>query len=513
MRSTRKRNRVTYNDGDHENERDQEDFEEDEEEDSSQLLEEGISLSIEKILGRKFVKNMENVTTHDEVFLIKWKGLSYLHVSWEYREDLERVDSQAKSKIKRFLFSALPSNILGDPTKAGSLTEIDDDEVEYFPAELIEIQRIISCDIPTCRHSTCTTIEELEEMANNPEDEDLNVQYLVKWRGAPYCECSWERWEDIKLSTSEVFAFWKRQVVPKLPAKPTPHPSIQDYQRLAVSPKFGTFEENEDETSGLTLRDYQLEGVNWLLWNWWHKRPCILADEMGLGKTIQSVCFLHQLQHLPTTQVPGPFLVVAPLSLINQWYNEISLWSPNMNCVVLHGSAESRDIIQQYEFYYQEPFTSRQDIVLMKRNNRCKFDILLTTYEVAMKEAKIFTKIHWRVLIVDEAHRLKNQSSRLFEQLQIIPRDQCVLLTGTPLQNKTEELWALLHFADRAKFNSQSDFVSRFGDLRDAGDVARLHAVLKPHLLRRVKEDVEKSLPPKEETIIEVTSHSLASSP
>jgi len=121
-----------------------------------------------------------------------------------------------------------------------------------------------------------------------------------------------------------------------------------------------------------------------------------------------------------------------------------------------------------------------------------------------MKESKIFTKIPWRVLIVDEAHRLKNQSSRLFEQLQLIPRDQCVLLTGTPLQNKTEELFSLLHFADRSKFSSQSDFLSRFGDLRDANDVARLHAVLKPHLLRRVKEDVEKSLPPKEETIIEV---------
>jgi superfamily II DNA or RNA helicase len=532
--STRKRTRISYTDSDnHEDEMimspargDEEEENEDDEDDEiedNQLP--NVNLNIEKILGRKYIRNStasvngseekkssgkETETDQagegaiDEVFLIKWKGLSYIHISWEYRDDLLRVDPGAKLKLKRLATSGLSPALLGDPTKPGSLGDLDDDEIEYFSSELTEIQRIISCDTPSCRHSTCQSIQEMEEMTNDPEDGDLHVQYLVKWRGAPYCECSWERWEDIKQSTSEIFNFWKRQRPPKLPSKPIGHPSIQEYQRLVVSPKFGTYEENDDETSELTLRDYQLEGVNWLLWNWWHKRPCILADEMGLGKTIQSVCFLHQLQHMPTTQVAGPFLLVAPLSLINQWQNEIALWSPNMNCVVMHGSAESRDIIQQYEFFYQEPFTSRPDVISMKKNNRCKFDIMLTTYEIAVKESKIFNKINWRVLIVDEAHRLKNQSSRLFEQLQLLPRDYCVLLTGTPLQNKTEELFSLLHFADRNKFSSQADFLSRFGDLRDANDVARLHGVLKPHLLRRVKEDVEKSLPPKEETIIEV---------
>jgi superfamily II DNA or RNA helicase len=508
MRSTRKRTRVNYSGDDDENDYllpDEggggDDDEGDENEES--VSHENINLNVEKILGRKFILNPESNTV-DEVFLIKWKNLSYIHISWEYKEDLERVDPTVKLKLKRLLTSGLSPTLLGDSSKPGLLGDIEDDDLEYFSSDLLEIQRIISCDTPNSRHSTCMTLQEMEEMTNEPEEGDLHVQYLVKWRGGPYCECSWERWEDIKQSTSEIFAFWKRQRIPILPTKPLCHPSIQDYQRLAVSPRFGTYEENDDETSELTLRDYQLEGVNWLLWNWWHKRPCILADEMGLGKTIQSVCFLHQLQHLSTTQVSGPFLVVAPLSLINQWQNEISLWSPNMNCVVLHGSTESRDLIQQYEFFYQEPFTSRNDVLVMKRNNYCKFDILLTTYEIAMKESKSFSKIHWKVLIVDEAHRLKNQSSRLFEQLLSIPRDQCVLLTGTPLQNKTEELFSLLHFADQNKFNSQEDFLQRFGDLRDANDVARLHAVLKPHLLRRVKEDVEKSLPPKEETIIEV---------
>lgn len=108
-------------------------------------------------------------------------------------------------------------------------------------------------------------------------------------------------------------------------------------------------------------------------------------------------------------------------------------------------------------------------------------------------------------MIVDEAHRLKNIKSKLFEDLASVPRDFCLLLTGTPLQNSTEELWALLHFADPKSFASREEFTDKFGQLEDADQVANLHTMLRPFLLRRVKEDVEKSLPPKEETIVEVS--------
>ena len=106
---------------------------------------------------------------------------------------------------------------------------------------------------------------------------------------------------------------------------------------------------------------------------------------------------------------------------------------------------------------------------------------------------------------MDEAHRLKNAKSKLFEELASVPREFCLLLTGTPLQNSTEELWALLNFADSDTFESKEAFVEKFGQLTDAKQVSDLHTVLRPYLLRRVKEDVEKSLPPKEETILEVS--------
>lgn len=104
-----------------------------------------------------------------------------------------------------------------------------------------------------------------------------------------------------------------------------------------------------------------------------------------------------------------------------------------------------------------------------------------------------------------EAHRLKNSKSKLFEELATVPRDYCLLLTGTPIANATEELWALLNFANPTVFNDKEGFLEKFGSVTDAKQVSELHSLLKPYLLRRVKDDVEKSLPPKEETILEVS--------
>ena len=226
---------------------------------------------------------------------------------------------------------------------------------------------------------------------------------------------------------------------------------------------------------------------------------------MGLGKTIQSMCFLQSLQDLPATEVRGPFLIVAPLSLIGQWQSEARTWAPDLNVVLYHGSADARDFLVKQDFYYTDQFVPKQTAVKLKKQHITKFHILITTFEVVLKDVSVFTKIKWRALIVDEAHRLKNSKSRLFEDLGTVPRDFCLLLTGTPLANATEELWALLHFADKKAFADKESFLEKFGELKDADQVNELHTLLKPYLLRRVKEDVEKSLPPKEETILEVS--------
>lgn len=162
------------------------------------------------------------------------------------------------------------------------------------------------------------------------------------------------------------------------------------------------------------------------------------------------------------------------------------------------GNAANRGIIREYEWHYQGPGQRRG-------SGHFKFNVLLTTYEMILQaDWAELSKINWRALIVDEAHRLKNKRSKLLERLKLFKTDHRIILTGTPLQNNTEELWTLLNFIEPHIFSSLPSFLQNFGDLKDVEQVGRLHSVLRPHLLRRLKEDVESSIPPKEEILVEV---------
>nr|CCA16095.1 KIAA1416 protein putative [Albugo laibachii Nc14] len=433
------------------------------------------SMIIEKIMGcRKASIEMNEAEVVE--YYIKWKNFSYLHCSWETTDTLLSLDPQTnKQRIKRFLEKkqfGVKHRVedeeeefdVGDPRTG--------EETEYFDPEYLEIHRIIAS----------------RKEASSQDDDGR--WYLVKWRILPYSDATWERAVDLKDDKAIEQYEASLHLPPKIEWEPLPRPSLREYRKLEASPSFGI-------DGSLQLRIYQLEGLNWLLWNWYNERPSILADEMGLGKTIQTLAFLDRLRVDPKIQCRGPFLIVAPLSLIVQWQNECETWTC-MNCIVYHGNTEAREVIREYEFYFMNE-NGKPD-----KKKPFRFHIIVTTYEVAIKDIAFLSKIRWRCLIVDEAHRLKNQSSRLVEQLRSLRRDHCVLLTGTPLQNKTEELWALLNFLDTRSFPSVEEFLDKFGDLHQARQVADLHKMLKPYLLRRVKEDVEKSLPPKEETIIEV---------
>ena len=116
-----------------------------------------------------------------------------------------------------------------------------------------------------------------------------------------------------------------------------------------------------------------------------------------LGKTIQTIGFLHQLRHMRSTRIDGPFLIIAPLSLVNQWQSELATWAPDMNCIMLHGSAEARELVVNHEFYYQEPYCSKADAIALQKSNTYKFQVLLTTFEMATKDIRILSKIQWQV--------------------------------------------------------------------------------------------------------------------
>lgn len=127
----------------------------------------------------------------------------------------------------------------------------------------------------------------------------------------------------------------------------------------------------------------------------------------------------------------------------------------------------------------------------------------MTTFEMITRDDAL-SGIDWQCMVVDEAHRLKNSAGKLGVRLREYRRDHVVLLTGTPLQNNTEELWALLNFLSPERFGDKRAFVEQFKDMADAKQVNELNEMMKPFLLRRLKQDVDTKLPPKEETIVEV---------
>jgi len=257
----------------------------------------------------------------------------------------------------------------------------------------------------------------------------------------------------------------------------------------------------EYKNTGNFLRDYQREGLNWMLRCFYQKKSVILADEMGLGKTVQVVTFMEHLFEVENLR--GPFLICVPLSTIGHWRREFEGWS-KMQVNTYHdtgGGRDMRDIIREFEWYYKG-----------RSRRLLKFQTLICTYDDMIRDYEELAEIPWRAVVVDEAHRLRNVNSKLLECMRTVLQrglnaygyQHRVLLTGTPLQNNTSELWSLLNFIEPAKFPDADKFAGRFGNIQTQEQVLGLQRRIAPHLLRRVKEDVAKDIPAKEETIIDV---------
>ncbi|CAO1636771.1 unnamed protein product [Sympodiomycopsis kandeliae] len=243
-----------------------------------------------------------------------------------------------------------------------------------------------------------------------------------------------------------------------------------------------TFHESPGYVKGGTMRDYQIQGLNWMISLYHNGINGILADEMGLGKTLQTISFLGWLRDYKDT--PGYHLVVVPKSTLDNWRREFEKWVPGFSVVVLQGTKEERADLIQNRILPQD------------------FDIMLTTYEMCLREKSALKKLSWEYIIIDEAHRIKNVDSMLSQIVRAFSSRSRLLITGTPLQNNLMELWSLLNFLLPDVFSSVEDFESWFKDKGEESQdqvVQQLHKVLRPFLLRRVKADVEKSLLPKKE--------------
>ncbi|CZT52557.1 probable SNF2 family ATP-dependent chromatin-remodeling factor snf21 [Rhynchosporium secalis] len=257
---------------------------------------------------------------------------------------------------------------------------------------------------------------------------------------------------------------------------------------------------------GGTLKEYQIKGLQWMISLYNNNLNGILADEMGLGKTIQTISLLTYL--VEKKKQNGPFLVIVPLSTLTNWNLEFEKWAPSLAKVVYKGP----------------PATRKQQQQQIRYGN---FQVLLTTYEYIIKDRPILSKIKWVHMIIDEGHRMKNASSKLSATLtQYYNTRYRLILTGTPLQNNLPELWALLNFVLPTIFKSVKSFDEWFNtpfantggqdkmELTEEEQILvirRLHKVLRPFLLRRLKKDVEKDLPDKTEKVIKCKFSSLQS--
>lgn len=276
-----------------------------------------------------------------------------------------------------------------------------------------------------------------------------------------------------------------------------------DYYEVAHRNK----EEVKAQSSNLvggTLKEYQVKGLQWMLSLYNNNLNGILADEMGLGKTIQTISLITYL--IEKKRQPGPFLVIVPLSTLTNWTSEFEKWAPSVVKIV-----------------YKGPPNQRKQASGQIRMGQ--FQVLLTTYEFIIKDRPILSKVKWLHMIVDEGHRMKNAGSKLSSTItQYYQTKFRLILTGTPLQNNLPELWALLNFVLPTIFKSVKSFDEWFNtpfantgtqdkmDLTEEEQllvIRRLHKVLRPFLLRRLKKDVEKDLPDKQERVIKCNFSSL----
>uniref|UniRef100_A0A2R9AWU7 Chromodomain helicase DNA binding protein 5 n=1 Tax=Pan paniscus TaxID=9597 RepID=A0A2R9AWU7_PANPA len=440
-------------------------------------------------------------------FFVKWAGLSYWHCSWVKELQLELYHTVMYRNYQRKNdMDEPPPFDYGSGDEDGKSEKRKNKDPLYAKME----ERFY-------RYGIKPEWMMIHRILNHSFDKKGDVHYLIKWKDLPYDQCTWEIDDiDIPYYDNLKQAYWGHRELmlgedTRLPKrllkkgkklrddkqeKPPDTPIVDPTVKFDKQPWY------IDSTGG-TLHPYQLEGLNWLRFSWAQGTDTILADEMGLGKTVQTIVFLYSLYKEGHSK--GPYLVSAPLSTIINWEREFEMWAPDFYVVTYTGDKESRSVIRENEFSFEDnAIRSGKKVFRMKKEVQIKFHVLLTSYELITIDQAILGSIEWACLVVDEAHRLKNNQSKFFRVLNSYKIDYKLLLTGTPLQNNLEELFHLLNFLTPERFNNLEGFLEEFADISKEDQIKKLHDLLGPHMLRRLKADVFKNMPAKTELIVRV---------
>ncbi|CAO2658100.1 Nn.00g073600.m01.CDS01 [Neocucurbitaria sp. VM-36] len=278
-------------------------------------------------------------------------------------------------------------------------------------------------------------------------------------------------------------------------------------QEKNVSRSRHTSEPSRTEVPSLlrgTLREYQHDGLDWLANLYESETNGILADEMGLGKTIQTISLLAYLA--VRREIWGPHLVVVPTSVMLNWEMEFKKFLPGFKILTYYGDINER----------------KRKRMGWRNTGKDMYNVVITSYQLILQDAAAFKMRPWHYLVLDEAHNIKNFKSQRWQTMLNLRTERRLLLTGTPLQNNIDELWSLLYFLMPAGFagegriagleeftmalkNPTSQILDQGRQQLDAEAqkiVKKLHEVLRPYLLRRLKSEVEKQMPGKYEHVV-----------
>lgn len=384
--------------------------------------------------------------TLEERFLVKWADLSFLHCSWETKNDLmDQTDSA--TKISTFARKSVDGLLYSSDERCDG---------DYFDPGFTQIQRILEVQDDTAEPM-------IFDKSDPKFDDGTGRQFLIKWCNENYTECTYEFERDLVINDIE----YKEQLEDYMNriTKPSKQAftsylaqGTKELRRLykflgdktklsekALAAAVTKYQEELQQRvykNGGQLRDYQAEGVSWMISNFVNQRSCILADEMGLGKVRCSASFLRflmdyhkTLQTAATVDIllnslnrGAPVLIIAPLSTLTHWQREFQSWT-DLNAIIYHGTADDRRLIREHEFVYEkdrpssvglnQSYLKKCAAMASKGTSPWMVDVVITSPEVMIcDDSSELTSVKWEALIVDEAHRLKNHKSKLAVSLR-----------------------------------------------------------------------------------------------